>query len=452
MGLLRDLRRLLVADVGVEGRDEHQRFVEMVTDASEVRLDADGTVDPHRVAGIGHQVGRLKHIVDHHRLVDVELEVALRAGEGHGGVVPENLHADHRHRLALRWVHLARHDRTSRLVFRNRDLTDPAARPRGEPADVIGDLEQGHRQAPFDGADIDEGIVGRERGELVLRRHERMAGLAGDELRRHVPKLRVGIEAGADGRAADRQFVEAREGSLDRGHPVVELRPPGRHLLAERDRRGILEVGAADLDDLGRPLLEVGKHVAQLPHRRQEAVVDHLDGGNVHRGRKGVVRRLAAIDVVVGMNRLLRAHLATGDLDGAVRDHLVGVHVRLRAAAGLEDDEREMVVELPGDHLVGGLNDELHSVGRKLPELAVGQRRRFLEDAERLLHRPAPLEAVDADLEVVAGAFRLSAPVTIGGDLNGPHAVGLGARRRGGGHGECPERDGWAASGARATA
>ena len=146
------------------------------------------------------------------------------------------------------------------------------------------------------------------------------------------------------------------------------------------------------------------------------------------------------------MDRLLRADLAAGDLDGPVRDHLVGVHVRLCAAASLEDNQREMVVELPGDHLVGRLDDELDAIGRKLPELAVGQRCRFLEDAERLLHRPPPLETVDADLEIVAGAFRLGAPVTIGGDLHGPHAVGLGARRRGGGHGADPEGREWTAS------
>ena len=51
-------------------------------------------------------------------------------------------------------------------------------------------------------------------------------------------------------------------------------------------------------------------------------------------------------------------------LDGAVGDHLVGVHVRLRAAAGLPDAQREVVVELAGDHLVGGLDDALGLVRR----------------------------------------------------------------------------------------
>ena len=45
-------------------------------------------------------------------------------------------------------------------------------------------------------------------------------------------------------------------------------------------------------------------------------------------------------------------------LDGAIGDDFVGVHVGLRAAAGLPDAQREMVVELAGDDFVGGLRDE----------------------------------------------------------------------------------------------
>ena len=75
--------------------------------------------------------------------------------------------------------------------------------------------------------------------------------------------------------------------------------------------------------------------------------------GDVHGSRKGVVRRLRHVDVVVGMHGLLGADVAAGELDGPVRDDLVDVHVGLRAAAGLPDVEREMVAELAGDHFVG---------------------------------------------------------------------------------------------------
>jgi hypothetical protein len=68
--------------------------------------------------------------------------------------------------------------------------------------------------------------------------------------------------------------------------------------------------------------------------------------------------------VIVRVDRLLRAAAGARELVRAIRDHLVDVHVRLRAAAGLPDDEWEFVVELAADHLVGGLHDEVPLVGR----------------------------------------------------------------------------------------
>src|SRR6266508_2095394 len=60
----------------------------------------------------------------------------------------------------------------------------------------------------------------------------------------------------------------------------------------------------------------------------------------------------AAMCIAVG-----KVSFAAGELDGPVRDHLVDVHVRLRAAARLPDVERELVVVLAVDDLVGGLHD-----------------------------------------------------------------------------------------------
>src|SRR3546814_14966786 len=80
-----------------------------------------------------------------------------------------------------------------------------------------------------------------------------------------------------------------------------------------------------------------------------------LRTGDVQRGRKAVVRRLAAIDVVVRVDRRLAAARAGENLVGAARDHLVGVHVALGAAAGLPDDERELAVEPTRRDSCGGL-------------------------------------------------------------------------------------------------
>src|ERR1019366_7388772 len=57
---------------------------------------------------LGEQLDRLQHVVQDDRLVDVELEVALRASEGHGVVVAEHLHVHLRQRLALGRINLPR--------------------------------------------------------------------------------------------------------------------------------------------------------------------------------------------------------------------------------------------------------------------------------------------------------------------------------------------------------
>ena len=102
-----------------------------------------------------------------------------------------------------------------------------------------------------------------------------------------------------------------------------------------------------------------------------------------------------------------------GELVGAVGDDLVGVHVALRAAAGLEDDQRELGVERAVHDLGGGARDELGLVLRQPAELLVGPRRRQLEHAERPDHPAAPAEVLRADGEVLERALRLRAPVVL---------------------------------------
>src|SRR5258708_6285397 len=85
-----------------------------------------------------------------------------------------------------------------------------------------------------------------------------------------------------------------------------------------------------------------------------EALVEQRDRRDMHRGREAVVGGLAHVDVVIGADRLLQAQLTAQQLDGAVRQHLVDVHIRLRARTGLPDEQREVFVQLAGDRLVGG--------------------------------------------------------------------------------------------------
>src|SRR5690606_36891666 len=85
-------------------------------DARAVGHDVDDAVEPEAVEATSEELDARQDIVDDDWFVDVELEVSLRRCEGHRGVISEHLRADHRERLTLRRVYLARHDRGAGLV------------------------------------------------------------------------------------------------------------------------------------------------------------------------------------------------------------------------------------------------------------------------------------------------------------------------------------------------
>ena len=158
-------------------------------------------------------------------------------------------------------------------------------------------------------------------------------------------------------------------------------------------------MGAADLDDAGERLFLLAQRALQFTQGRNEIGNDACRGGDVHRGRERIVRRLAHIDVIVGMNRLLGAEFAAQQFVGAIGDHLVEVHVGLGAGAGLPDHQRKMIVELALDHLARGADDGAGAACVQQSQFAIGFRGRQFDDAERAddIHR----HPVAADAEIV---------------------------------------------------
>ena len=110
-----------------------------------------------------------KHVVNDHGLEDVELHVALAAGDRHGHVVAHHLRAGHRQRFGLGRVDLARHDRGAGFVFRQDQFAETRAWAGAQQADVVGDLEQRHRDRVEHAGEFDQCIVGGEGFEFVLR-------------------------------------------------------------------------------------------------------------------------------------------------------------------------------------------------------------------------------------------------------------------------------------------
>lgn len=63
--------------------------------------------------------------------------------------------------------------------------------------------------------------------------------------------------------------------------------------------------------------------------------------------------------MVIGVDGTFGAHCATEDLDGAVGNDFIGVHVGLGAGTSLPDDERKVIKEGEGGDFGGGLLDRL---------------------------------------------------------------------------------------------
>ena len=101
-----------------------------------------------------------------------------------------------------------------------------------------------------------------------------------------------------------------------------------------------------------------------------------------------------------GWTGFLEPRVAAQDLDGAVGDDLVGIHVGLRAAAGLPNHEGEMVVPLACDDFVGGLHDGRRQLLIELAQVCVDLRGRLLDDAQGA--DDLAWETVTADDEVFA--------------------------------------------------
>ena len=62
-----------------------------------------------------------------------------------------------------------------------------------------------------------------------------------------------------------------------------------------------------------------------------EVLGDLHDSGNVHHSGERVIRRLRHVDMVIGVNGVLGAQLATQKGDGAVGDDFINIHVELGA-------------------------------------------------------------------------------------------------------------------------
>ena len=287
--LVRGLRRVLVTDVRVQRRDEHERAMEVLVHLLAVCRDPCDAAVVERLEGVREEARGLEEVKDHDGHEDVQLEIALRGGKANGGIVAHDLYGDHRDGLALRRVDLARHDGTARLVRGDRDLAETAARTCCEPADIVCDLHH-VRGEPLESAVCkDNGVLARERVELVWCGDELLARqLACRLCDRNIEALRR-VQPRTDGGAAECEFVEEWERRLQLLLRLFEHREPAADLLRKGDGHGILQMGAPRLDDAFVLLHQAAECARKEVDAREQPVLNRNDGGNVHRCREGVV-------------------------------------------------------------------------------------------------------------------------------------------------------------------
>ena len=222
----------------------------MFVDALQVRFDPTHTVLCEGVASIGQDRNGLEQGEGQQRLEDVQLEVAHGAGHTDRRVVAIHLTGHHGDHLTLGGVDLARHDRAARFIGRQVDLAQAAPGTAAEPTDVIGDLHQSGGQGLQRTGSRNHRIVGGHGGKLVFDGSKRVSGDATDLLGHHGGIGLFGIDAGPDGRPADAEFSEVIQRVFDDLPGLPQLCGISGELLAQRERRRILQVGASDLDDV----------------------------------------------------------------------------------------------------------------------------------------------------------------------------------------------------------
>src|SRR5258706_7171296 len=132
-------------------------------------------------------------------------------------------------------------------------------------------------------------------------RAKRQAGEIGNLAGGALGKFGMGVEAGADGGAADGEIVEAVERDGDASAIAIEHIDVAGKFLAEGERRGVLQMGAADFDDVREfPGLGV-ERVAKRFDGGHEAARRFRSGGDLHGCGEGVALGLWDVYMVSWM-------------------------------------------------------------------------------------------------------------------------------------------------------
>ena len=201
--------------------------------------------------------------------------------------------------------------------------------------------------------DDDELVLTGQGVEFIRRRMERFTRqLAECFGKPYVVSFRA-VDARADSRAAHGQIAKEINAPFQHFLIAFDHAGPAAELLPQGKGRSVLQMGAADFNDVGVFFRLGVERMVQRVHGREQLTLDEQERRYVERRREYIVGALRMVDVVVRMNVDVFS-LFLQQLHGPVRDDFVHVHVELRAAAGHPYGQGEIAVQFSGQHVVTG--------------------------------------------------------------------------------------------------
>ena len=186
-------------------------------------------------------------------------------------------------------------------------------------------------------------------------------------------------------------------------------------------------MGATDLHDIPEGHRFFVERGPQRLQRREQFFPQGDQRRDVHGGGKHIVRALAFIDIVIGVDFSRHPPLTAEQFTGAVSQHLVHIHIALGAGTGLPDSQRELLGVFSGQYFVSGGDDRPGFLRRQQAKILIDLRRRPLGQREGIYQFPGHFFGRDA--EMLQRTLGLGAPEFIGRDVDGAHRVFFTAMR-----------------------
>ena len=415
-GFLSDLRGVLIADDGVEGGDDADAVADVVAALVFVGGDTVNAEGAEGVEAVDQQVNGFEAALSHYGLHSIEFHLRSIASHRDAEVITHDLVADLAHHFGDNGVDLTWHDGGAWLHSWEVDFSEAAARTTGEEAQVVTDLVDLDGDATEGGAISDHlaGVAGSA-DEVVC-----TSDVPARDLR-HCFGAVVSVFGFGGNPRTDRCSPHVDREELLRS--VVEVsdfvtQDGGKATegLSERHRYSVLELSASHLDHVSELLSLLLQSFDELEEVGAELEVGGIEPEVDGRGI-GIVRRLRAVDVVVGGEVLELALLVTHDLEGTVADDLVGIHVRRRPCAALDHIHGEVLVVLAFEELVAGLDDRVLLLVGEQAKAVVSDGCSFLGPRKAVDEEGIVAEMEGADAEVFFSAQGLHPVEVLVADL-----------------------------------